>query len=247
MDAVEEDHFGIRGLGLFSNELLGRPGARPQPMAAPSVEQDQGEGMDTGTNTSNGDAGIIMEATAEERQAEERALNRQVQDRLPALLNRNRLLSRRIRRAALNIIAPARVILNALPPSDEMTAQRIISDVSSSSQLHTSSSGAVPITRPFPILDLPREVLQLVVRHCSGDPYALSERQWGRVRAEAGDRASAERLRKAREAYRRRAGVGGRGGVTMGSKIEEERVEWEVREWWLREMELDKWERDRPG
>jgi len=195
VDAIESSNFTLKLAGFLAND--------PRPVM--SVNED-GEKVE-------------VERSAEERQAEERALAYQVHHRLPPLLERNRVLTRRVRSAARRIIAPARILLNAQPASPQTTAHRLM------------SSDLEPI---FRLLDLPQEILFHIVRHCSGDPGALSESQFARFRAEAEDRGSLARSRGVKE------------GERMGMDQEErERAEVERREEWLRRGRWERWELDR--
>jgi hypothetical protein len=102
-----------------------------------------------------------------------------------------------------------------------------VSDVS----LATSTS---PNNHPFRILDLPPEVLNHIIRHCSQDPYAMSERQYARLRTEA---ASTEELGRLVRLRKERL----RGIFTREEKEGKER---EIRDEWLRRGRWDKWEKD---
>lgn len=195
VDAIESSNFTIKQLGLLAND------------SQPAVL----EGEDP-----------PFERSTEERRAEDRALSHHVHQRLPPLLERNRILTRRVRNAAYRIISPARIILNARPLSPEESAKRIISSV---------NLGSPP---PFRLLDLPEEVIHLIIRHCSYDVTALSAGQFARVRADAEDRESSAKVRQ-RLMERK-----GRGYEAMLG------AEGEVREEWLKEGRWDKWESDRP-
>ncbi|KAL1408614.1 hypothetical protein Q8F55_005427 [Vanrija albida] len=87
-------------------------------------------------------------------------------NRVNALLRRNARYRERVRAAVRRVLPPARVLLTAMP----------------------RSGGA-----EFRLLDLPHELVVLVVRHASGDAGALSDAQWGRVIAYAEDPRSAGR------------------------------------------------------
>jgi hypothetical protein len=163
--------------------------------------------------------------------AETRALHHEVHDRLPPLLQRNRALTRRIRNATIRTIPAARIVLNAQPVSDEDMAKSIIDQVASLS----ISNPSAPVKRPFPILDLPREVIYLIVRHCSGDAYAFSESQFSRLRVEAEDREALKKL--ARATQPRSEGT--------EDKLEREMSKRQVRDEWLKRGKWDKWEVNR--
>ena len=194
VDAIEQTNFTIKQVGLLSNDT--------RVSAGDDIEEVQ-ETRDR-----------------EEIQAEERALAHHVHQRLPVLLERNRFLTRRVKRAATRVIGPARMLLNARPMSDHEIARRMI------------STGP---TIPFRILDLPREVLYNIVRQCSRDPTALSEAQFARIRAEAEDGESLGRLRRMTRLRSEEEASQG-----------DEWVKWEIREDWLRRGRWDKWELDQP-
>lgn len=217
VDVVEEHHFGIVQVGLLANE------------------QNFSEGEING----DGQASIDHENGAEGERiervdpvAEGRQLHHQVHERLPDLVLRNRFLTRRVRRAALRAIGPARILLHAQSPSDEQTAARVLAEVSS-----VSSGSADTIPRPFRLLELPPEVLNHIVRHCSQDPYALSGSQFARLRTEA---ASREELRKMVRLRKERL----KGIWEKDERVVKER---EVREGWLRRGKWDKWEQQSAG
>ncbi|WVQ77989.1 hypothetical protein IAT38_000070 [Cryptococcus sp. DSM 104549] len=161
------------------------------------------------------------EAVADELQV----LEYQVHQRLAGYMERNQLLTRRVKLAASRTIAPARVILNALPPSDSQTARRVIDEI--------SSGRALP---PFRLLDLPEEVIHLIVRHVSGDPWALSEEQFTRLRVEASDRAALRRACAVRAERMRGKGRADEKGVML-----------ELRQGWLKRGRWDRWEKQKPA
>ncbi|ORY28163.1 hypothetical protein BCR39DRAFT_535829 [Naematelia encephala] len=204
IDAIEESHFGLRQLGVFANDTRR------------AVDEDEVS---------------PMPLPAEIRHAEERALGEQL-GRLPILLERNRLYTRRIRRAAQRAIAPARIILNARSLTADETAQRVLSSVGSTSSSSSSYTSPDPT---FPLLDLPLEVVHHVVRHTSGDAVAFSEAQFARLRAEAVDRESMKRTRRVLEERFR--------GQDKEGRL---RLENEIREAWLRRGGWDKWESGSP-
>jgi hypothetical protein len=161
--------------------------------------------------------------------AEGKHLHHEVHERLPELVMRNRLLTRRTRRAALRTLAPARILLNALPPSDQETTARVMSEVSSVS---TASPGSVP--RAFPLLELPPEVLNHIIRHCSQDPYAMTGSQYARLRSEAGSREELGKMIRLRK--ERIKGIWDKEDLRARER--------EVREDWLKRGKWDKWETD---
>ncbi|WVO21919.1 uncharacterized protein IAS62_003239 [Cryptococcus decagattii] len=197
VDAIEDDNRSLMMVGLLANHHS-------------KARADDGSVREL--------PGLV---TANQEEGEQ--LEYQVHRRLPALLDRNRILTRRVRTAASRAISPARIILNALPPSTEATAQRVISDV---------SSGASPYNS-FRLLDLPGEVIHLIVRHASGDPGALSEGQFTRIKQEAVNRS-------ALKAWSRK-----RIELLRGKSIMEEKdAIVELKELWLRAGRWDKWERE---
>lgn len=197
VDAVEHSNFTIKHLGLLANTLT-----------MSTVINEQGEIEE-------------LPKSNEEIQAEERLLSHQVHQRLPLLLERNRILTRRIRAASTRIIGPARILLNARPVSPEETARRVL------------ANNPQPV---FRLLDLPQEVIHHIVRHCSGDPGSLSEAQFARMRVEAEDRERLTKLIRVCDEKLRRAG-----------SDEEEiiKAEMEVRDAWLRQGRWDRWELDK--
>lgn len=197
VDAVEEDNRSLMMVGLLANHHS-------------EARVDDGDVREL--------PGLV---TANQKEGEQ--LEYQVHRRLPALLDRNRILTRRVRTAASRAISPARIILNALPPSNEATAQRVISDISSGTSAYN----------PFRLLDLPGEVIHLIVRHASGDPRALSEGQFTRIKQEAVNRS-------ALKAWSRK-----RIELLKGKNIMEEKdAIVELKELWLRAGKWDKWERE---
>jgi hypothetical protein len=162
-------------------------------------------------------------------QAEMDLLNYQTTTRLPPILTRNRILTQRVKRTALKTLAPARIILLARQPTNEETARRVIDDVGS----RTSSA------RPFPLLDLPPEVVLQVIRHVSGDATALSELQWARLVREAGDQTLLTKATRHRK-YRLSTSDGNSRGKWVGEIVSE------IKEGWLRKGGWERWELDRP-
>lgn len=288
IDAVESGNFGVVNLGLFANELLGRQLPPGQSATAPAAGGEQGlqQGVETDSTRDSTVASSEHAAPAElyrpspaERQAEERALSHQIQDRLKLLLERNRTYTRRIHRAAKSILAPARILLNAREASSEMTAQRIIQDVgrvesasgpssvlSSASTSRNAITGILPhsspapnthsLNRPFPLLELPSEVLQLIVRHCSGDAYALSEKQFAKLRTDVAGDDRAERMLVIRKKRTELFGAKERSGVDFRNENRKTResnlsklealdymvLEDKFKGWCLSHLGLDKWE-----
>jgi hypothetical protein len=229
VDAVEMCNFSIQNLGLFANHASPQfQGIIPFDDADGGADQDQSP-----VNTPR-------PWSEEEKKNEERILSYQVHERLPVLLVRNRVLTRRVRRAALCAIAPSRIMLNARPLNDDeraedaaRVARHVISNLGPS---WNGSSAPPPSTSSgvsFPLLDLPREVIYLIARHCSRDPSALSEAQFGRLRKEAEDRKSIARSASILFERTRKAEWG-----------MEKEAEMEAQGDWLRRGGWDKWDLD---
>lgn len=216
VDAVEEAHHGIVQVGVLANE-----------QNAPTVEPN-GDGEITGNDGVNGHEDIErVDPVIEGKQ-----LHHLVHERLPELVMRNFLLTRRIRKAALRIIGPARILLHAQAPSDQDTASRVLDEVSS-----VSISAPSPISRPFRLLELPPEVLNHIVRHCSQDPYALSGTQFARLRSEAASREELGKLARMRTERLKNV-------WDKEDRIAKERG---IRDDWLRKGRWDKWELNVPA
>ncbi|GFZ48506.1 hypothetical protein JCM24511_06254 [Saitozyma sp. JCM 24511] len=222
VDAVERGNFTIKHLGLVANESL-----------PPRPHREGGDDIVDGADEDEQSESPEPEdrRSAEEKLAEERALSYEVHERLPVLLERNRVLTRRVRRAAVRCLAPARILLNAQPIviDDLTTARQVIEEVSSN-RTHLRP-------QPFPLLSLPEEVLHLVIRHTSGDATALSDSQWVRLRTEAGNRESLRRAARSLESKLRRA-------YTIEERQGAGR---ELMEEWLMRGKWDRWELDRPA
>ncbi|WVR00303.1 hypothetical protein IAU59_007446 [Kwoniella sp. CBS 9459] len=213
IDAVEENNFSVQAVGLLANHST---------IAGSISEIDDQNNFGTEARER-----VLMA----DRETEEAAMEYQIHRRLPILLERNRILTARIRKAALKTLVPARIILNALSPTDEDTAQRVISDISNGS----AYSG-------FRLLDLPEEVIQLIVRHTSGDSTAFSDDQWTRLRREATDRDTLKRSMQAREERLKGRGLSMGPGL-MGDRDERREVDRQLKEDWLRKGKWDRWER----
>lgn len=231
VDAVEMCNFSIQNLGLFANH------ASPQFQGI--IPFDDADG---GADQIQPPVNTPRPWSEEEKKNEERILSYQVHERLPVLLVRNRVLTRRVRRAALCAIAPSRIMLNARPLNDDeqaedaaKVARHVISNLAPS--WNGSNSSAPPSSTSsgvsFPLLDLPREVIYLVARHCSRDPSALSEAQFGRLRKEAEDRKSIARSASILFERTRKAEWG-----------MEKEAEMEAQGDWLRRGGWDKWDLD---
>ncbi|KAI9636616.1 uncharacterized protein MKK02DRAFT_37216 [Dioszegia hungarica] len=158
-----------------------------------------------------------------EKRREERQLGQETA-RIPRLLERNRLLTQRVEAAALRCLPCARILLNAKSPSDIDTAQRAIESISL--KTHTPY---------FRLLDLPPEVIYLIVRHTSGDAAALSDAQFTRLRKDAeGNEGLARAIRRRRS--KAEAWKVDRTGLGM--------AEMQLRDDWLYWGKWDRWECD---
>jgi hypothetical protein len=205
VDVVEEHHFGIVQVGVLANE---------------EYQQGSNNGDDAARETPREGYDPAYEG---------RQLHHLVHERLPELVFRNRFSTRRIRRAALRTIAAARILFNAIEPSDEDTASRVMAEVSVS-----TDSTPSPASTTFRILDLPPEVLNHIVRHCSQDPYAMSGSQYARLRSQALSREELGKLLRMRK--ERLKGI--------FSREEKEIKEREIRDEWLKRGRWDKWEKE---
>ncbi|WWD03443.1 hypothetical protein V865_001495 [Kwoniella europaea PYCC6329] len=205
VDCIESSNWTITTLGLLANHSL----------------SDQLVPIDDNSNGHDGNG--VNGDNMVDRAEENKVMEYQVHRRLPEILNRNRILTKRIRLAALKALVPARIILNAMPLTDEQTARRVIDDISQDRSYNMAR---------FRLLELPEEVIQLIVRHTSDDPWAFSESQWTRLRKEASSR---DNLRKASELVNSR----------LRGKLPDERRETvrDLKNDWLRKGRWDKWER----
>lgn len=198
IDAVEEGCFTVRNLGLYANH---------------SRRSTQGEEDEEAPI-----ARAIVSATLEGKRLGDET------ERIPALLERNRLLTQRVQQAALRCLPCARILLNAQPLSDLETARMAVESISL--KQHTPY---------FRLLDLPPEVLYLIVRHTSSDASALSDAQYTRLRKDA---EGGEGLRKAvRMAQSKTKGW-------VSDESTQRALSMELRDDWLRSGRWDKWERD---
>lgn len=218
IDAVEQGNFTITLLGLFANDAR---------RAIASVDDEGEESVAQQTP-------LESESQRQSRYAEERLLSYQVTERLPPILNRNSVLTYRIRKAAARCIGPARILLNGRPkitPVEE-TVEQVIRDVATTNGTGNDTDSPSR-SSPSRILDLPPEVLHLIVRHTSRDATAFSDAQFSRLRAEATDRAALTRLMRTMNSR-----IRGKVWEIRGEAVPE------VREEWLRRGGWDKWECD---
>ena len=220
VDVIEYTNYTIKQVGLFANDVGGSAGIG----GGAANEQDDLTAPDPVSNgVTEGDA-EARRRSEDERRQDESILSYNVSQRLPPLLERNRTLTRRVRRATFKALPKARILLHARAPTERETAVRIIEDVGS-----RRSDGSV-----FRLLDLPREVLYTIARHCSGDAGAFSSAQFVGLVKYVEDETSLQKLGRAVRERVNRAKWG-----------EEDRAEWEVKEEWLRRGGWDKWELDR--
>jgi hypothetical protein len=100
-----------------------------------------------------------------------------------------------------------------------------------------SNHGESQVTPPstaFRIMDLPPEVLNHIIRHCSQDPYAMSGSQYARLRSEAESREELGKMVRLRK--ERLKGI--------YSREEKDLKEREIRDEWLKRGRWDKWEKE---
>lgn len=148
--------------------------------------------------------------------------------RLDRCLKRNVGLTRRAQKAALRCLPAARIILN-----DRFLAGVRSSARQRSNKTNPPSSAAAHATTPhFRLLDLPPDLIDLIVRHTSGDATALSHAQYARIRIDASGKDGLRRVMKAaKDGKTARCTVWG--DTKVGSKEE-----------WLESQGLSKWEKD---
>lgn len=127
---------------------------------------------------------------------------------LQSLLARNEVLTRRVQDAALRCLPNAHIMLNAKPLLSHSIDQ-------------SSNKSSI-----FPLFDFPSEIIELIVRHTSGDAYALSEGQFTRLITDA----------QGKEGLARLIGTPPMNGYERG-----------VRKDWLKRCRLWKWEMNGMG
>lgn len=215
VDVIEYKNFTIKQVGVFANDMGGSRG-----VGGVANEQDELTAPEGPTESEGDDA--AQQRSEDQRRQDHSILDYNVSQRLPPLLERNRTLTRRIRRATFRALPVARILLCARKPNDQEMAKMIMHDVGE--RTNGSSSR-------FRLLDLPREVLYHIVRHASGDPMAFSEGQFVGLVKHVEEAKSAEKLSRAVKERVRRA-----------KWEEDERAVWEVREEWLRRGGWDKWD-----
>ncbi|WWC91520.1 uncharacterized protein L201_006466 [Kwoniella dendrophila CBS 6074] len=207
IDSIEESNFTITSIGLLANHALS-----DQLVA---IDDDQPQQNDNGYN----DPRLI------DRTEENRSMEYQVHRRLPELLNRNKILTKRIKQATLKALVPCRIILNGLEPSNEYTAKRIINEISNGIFDHNK----------FRLMDLPEEVIHLILKHTSEDYLAFSDSQWLKLRKESINKENLMNM------YNRRLNRL-RGKGILYTKQERMEVENELRDGFLKRGKWDKWE-----
>lgn len=164
----------------------------------------------------------VREEVVEYPDSDPHSMAWQISERLPLLQQRNGQLTQRVRRAALRALAPTRMILHARPPSDAEVAQRVLAH----------SSPDVAGLAQFRLMDLPIEIRQHIARHCSGDPYAMTDAQWVHVRSHAEKRETLKRMAKRM-----------RGATAEASGDRHKKYQaFLVRDGWLAEVGCEWWE-----
>lgn len=160
--ALEEGNFTLSGsLGLFANEpnvavRTDDDGIALQPTEMPEEESEP-----------------VVEGSKAQQDA--------IEFTLPAILARNRTLTRRTRRAAMRTLAPARIILLGRGPNASEIAKQVIGNLPSSSSSSSATSSR------FDILALPIEIIHTIIKHVR-DADAFSPLQWTRFLEFACDR-----------------------------------------------------------
>ncbi|WWC64393.1 uncharacterized protein I303_107003 [Kwoniella dejecticola CBS 10117] len=222
IDAIEKDNYTITSVGLLANHALSEQ--------ITNIDDDQLPGA----TLDGGDPRLI------DRNQENKAIEYQVHQRLPLILDRNRILTRRIRRASVRVLYPARIILNAqVNIHDNSDGDTCVNGVGSMERNKEFARGViedisngVPYKGIFRLLDLPEEIVQLIVRYTSEDPWAFNDAQWTKIRRDAIDRDGLKKMYRSRVVRSR------------GKMIDEIKgVNREMREEWLKRNNLDKWER----
>jgi hypothetical protein len=186
--------------------------------------------LDVDISSEEGQGGVNMQPTmrnpygqfSEEEEARFAAAEKEG-SRLDAVLSRNIQLCIRVKKAAVQYLPYAQIILNAKPGLADLP-------------LPTSDPS------PFRLLDLPRELIRLTIRHICDDPLALSDAQFARLCDEAetkealGRRLALSGLGE-EEAKRKRGTSGLRPVFTpWGNYL--------VRDSWLKDGRWDRWERN---
>ncbi|KAL1408601.1 hypothetical protein Q8F55_005414 [Vanrija albida] len=115
------------------------------------------------------------------------AWDRQVR-RLAVYLERNGILTARVRRAAVRALVIARVIANGRSGAGSAGASSTCAGPAE------EAAAAAELAHPFRLLDLPRDVHLKIIRDASADPLALTEQQWATLIAHAEAPGSLARL-----------------------------------------------------
>ncbi|KAL1409013.1 hypothetical protein Q8F55_005837 [Vanrija albida] len=183
----------------------------------------------------------LVDAEEEARVERERAANLEAEHAakraVERIRSRNRELAVRTRMAAARVIAPARIVLHAVGAREGVTDH--------ADSIHKSGS--------FPLLDLPREILLDIIRHCSRDAAALSQAQWLRIVAHAKERDTikllANKMRElsneAHEALQRRELAGDMDSDDSNHYDEDPILE--TLFFWREQVGCVTWERDVPS
>lgn len=199
------------------------------------VEQGCFTLLGDGESNSSAEGGISLYPTAfhGEDPMEDERIKKEVK-RMTALYERNEALADRVKRAASRCLPYARIILNAIP-------------IPTSPTLKTVGSSSVNHHQPFfRLLDLPPELVVHVTRHTSGDPTALSDAQFLRLRKEAEGseglaraiEAAAKRKKDERGRFMRESFNYGLDEMRQTRRIQQAKAEW------LKSGSWDRWERD---
>ena len=211
VDALEGFNHHLLHLGLYAN--TGKP--------AIISDEDDVEQVGDVQAVENG-------MTDEERLKDESILEYTTQNRLPILLKRNDTLRKRIRKAALRTLAPARIILTGRSPNEEEVARSVIHSIGERERIVQ-----------FPILDLPREVIYQIVKHTSQDALAFSNEQFAHLLKHVEDTST---LRSARDSFEGKRRVYAKDyDLEDGAGV---RADWEVKEEWVKSGGWDRWELD---
>lgn len=228
VDALQSSNFTLLRLGLHANNAR---------RARSTGSDDDWDSEEEWSSASDADSDAA-------------ACRQQTERRLPALLERNRLLNRRVKDAAARALAPMRIILHAQAPPeqgdvDDQQAQ--LESLSIGTAAKNDAKPEAPATLrseapaplgSFPLLRLPRELQLVVARHCSGDAEALSEAQWSRITTYAGERASLARMAE----RSRLALFASATGPTRAARLERKTKMLEVLDEWRSRYRCDQWE-----
>ncbi|WWC71833.1 uncharacterized protein I206_105792 [Kwoniella pini CBS 10737] len=205
INSIENYNFTLTSIGLLANHSLSEQ--------IINLEQEQEQEQE--------EINLNQEYLIDKKN-ENKIIEYQIHQRLPNILERNKNLNKRIRKASLNVNVPAKIIFNAKSLTNEEIAKNVINDISNNS----SSKGI------FRLFELPEEIIHLIIRYTSQDPWAFNDSQWTKIRKDSIDRDNLKKMYRLRIVRSR------------GKMIDEIKgVNREMREEWLRKNKLDKWER----